>query len=111
MPVAKEVTLTSLSQSSSIALMRGCKLGCLSNMLGFFLVLDRASHSHMLFHTSMGSAQESPGRGHLRLGSRGYSDLFVLEGKGSWLLDKDRFIYISKLVPQLRPQLHTHQFH
>lgn len=71
--------LTSFSQSRRIALILGCRLGWLSNILGFFLLLDLASQSHMLFHTSAGSAQDRPGSGHFRLGNEGHGVLLVLK--------------------------------
>lgn len=51
----------------------------MSNILGFFFKLDLVSHSHMLFHTSVGSAHDNPGRGHLRFGGVGQGTLLELK--------------------------------
>lgn len=42
---------------------------------------DLASHSHIPFQTSLGSAQDSPGKGHLRFGGDAHSNLLVLQVK------------------------------
>lgn len=42
---------------------------------------DLASHSHMPFQTSLGSAQDRPGKGHLRFGGDAHSNLLVLQVK------------------------------